>query len=76
MNSIPRPHPIAPVSAGPVWASDVARTVGQMIVRPNPVRSDGPSLVMTIETRTAFGGHLAAVIVKDCVSVESGGIVP
>jgi hypothetical protein len=76
MSSIPRAHPIAPASDGPVWASDAPRTLGQMIVRRNPVRNNGPSLVTTSETSTAFGGHLAAVIVKDCVSVESGGIVP
>lgn len=67
---------MAPGSAGPVWASDAARTFGQMIGRRIPARSDGPSLVMTSETSTAFGGHVAAVIVKDCVSVESGVMVP
>jgi len=76
MSSIPTAHPVAPASAGPVWASDAARTFGQMIGRRSPVRNDGPSLVTTSETTTTLGGHLAAVMVKNCVSVESAGIVP
>jgi len=76
MSSIPRANRIATASAAPVWASDAARTFGQIIGRRNPVRSDGPSLITTSETKTALGGHRAAVIVKSCVSVAAAGIVP